>query len=93
MLGFEVPEFMSIEPMLVTADVQSHNPINFDCVALVHRLIDLALMGIKKNPSKMYFNHYSILMHMILYYGYEKGMWLDEFKIRQLDQEGEPLLV
>lgn len=68
--------------MVVTGDVQSHNPKNFDYAALVHRLIDLALMLAKKNTSTLYLKHYSILMHMVLYYGYEKGIWSDEFKIR-----------
>lgn len=84
---------MSIEPMVVTPDIQNHNPKNFDYATLIHWMIDLALMAIKKNPFKIYFKHYSVLMHMILNYGHGKGIWPKELKIRQFDQGGKPLLV
>lgn len=91
MLGVEVPVLRTLEPMVIVADVQSHHPNYFDYVALVHRLIDISLTKAKKDLSDTSFRHYSVLMHMVLYFGCERGMWSEELKIQQFDHEGQPL--
>lgn len=81
-LGVEVPGLMTLEPMVIAADVQSHHPKFFEYVALVHRLIGISLTKAKNDLFNASLNHYSNLMHMVFYFGCERGMWPKELKIQ-----------
>lgn len=87
-MGIEAPEFMSIRPMVIVADVQCQNPRPFDYASHICKEIESALTTIKNGAPIMYFKHYSIFMHMALYYGKELGLWPEELRITQYDKEG-----
>lgn len=80
-MGTKVSEFMSVGPMVITAEIQFHNARPFDYASHISRGIDLGLGAIKNGSPTIHFKNYSILMHMILYYGQELGIWLEELRI------------
>jgi len=78
---------------VIAADIQCHNARPFDYATYVFKEIDSGLMVIKNNSPILHFEHYFLLMNMILYYGQEIVMWPEELGIKQLDKKGQPLPV
>lgn len=92
-LGLNTPDFMMIESMVIIADIQCLNARDFDFATFIARQINLSLLAMKNDTSKIYFPHYSLLMHMILFYGQDLGICPKEMTIRQLDNDNQPLPV
>lgn len=80
-LGMEVPEYMSIVPMVIAADIQCHNSRLFNYASFVSKELDLALAEIKNKSHVLHLRHYSLLMHLVLYFGQELGIWLEKMKV------------
>lgn len=52
----------------------------------------MGLTAIQKDSSKINFAHYSLLIHMMLFYGQELDLWPDEIRIRCND-DNQPLSI
>lgn len=90
-LGTESPEFMSIVQMVIAANIQYHNARPFDYASYIFKGTDSRLMAIKNGSPVLHFKHYSIFMHIIMYFRQEIGMWPEELRIAQFEKEGKPL--
>lgn len=79
---------MSIGPFVLASDIQMYEPEPFDYVSyLVERLHEVFL-NLKDNNCPN-FKFYSLLMHLILFYGYFRGMWLEELRLNVRNRQGQ----
>lgn len=67
--GLNTRDFMMIEFMVIVVEIQCLNARDWDFATFITRQIDLSLLSMKKDTFKIYFPHYSVLVHMILFYG------------------------
>lgn len=86
--GVEAPDVANIGPLVLAAEVERHEPRVFDFASyLVDRLHE-GFLNLKDNPDK-YFKHYSLLMHIVLFYGKLRGLWPEELNVNTLGKDGK----
>lgn len=90
-LGMEIPEYMSIFPMVIATNIQCHNSRLFDYASFVSKELDLALVTIKNKSPILHLRHYFLLMHLVLHFRQELGIWPEKLKVSQFDKEGKLL--
>lgn len=73
-LGLNTLDFMRIESMVIAAYIQSQKVREFDYATFVVEQLVLGLTAIQRDFAKIHFSHYSLLMHMVLFYGHEMGL-------------------
>lgn len=81
-LGIEAHPLMDIVAMVICVDLQSKDPRLFNFSTYLVDAISHGLEKFKGDVINMYFKYYSILMHMLLYVGQDKGLWPDELCIK-----------
>lgn len=72
--GMGVPNLMEIGPMVLASDIQMLDARPFDYAKYVVDTIHTSFVNFNdvENPT---LRHYSLFMHMILYYGQLRGLW------------------
>lgn len=85
-LGKDDHPLMDIVAMVICVDLQSKDPKLFDFTTFLAEVINHGLEKLKEDVINVHFKYYSILMHMLLYVGQEKGLWPDELCIRAYDK-------
>lgn len=81
---------MRVESLIIVEDIQSLKAKEFDYAIFVAGQLETGLVAIQRDPSRIHFPHYSLLTHMVLFYGQELGLWPEEMKIRQCDNDEKP---
>lgn len=85
--GVEAPDVANIGPLVLAADIQRHDPRAFYFASyLVNRLHE-GFLNLKENPDK-HFKHYSLLMHIILFYGRFRGLWPEGLNVKIVGKNG-----
>lgn len=72
--GIEVPDLTSIGPLFLALDIQMYEPRQFGYASyLVERFYE-GFLNLRDDNCPN-FKLYSLLMHLIIFYGHFKGMW------------------
>lgn len=87
-LGIEARLLMDIVAMVICKDLQSKDPWLFDFSTYLADAINHGLEKLKGDVINVHLKYFSALMHMLLYAGQGKGLWLDELCIRAYDKAG-----
>lgn len=78
--GMEAPDLMEIGPMVFALNFQMLEPRPYDYVEYVVDNIHTSFINFEdvEYPT---FKHYSLLIHMVLYFGQMRGLWSEGFKL------------
>lgn len=87
-LGIEAHPLMDIAAMVIYADLQSKDPQLFDFSTYLVDAINHGLEKLKGDVINVHFKYYYVVMHMLLYVGQDKGLWLDELCIKAYAKTG-----
>lgn len=86
--GVEFLDLMSIGPLVLASDIQMYEPKPFGYASyLVEKLYE-GFLNLRDNKSPN-LKFYSLLMHLVLFYGRFKGMCPKELVLNTRNREGE----
>ena len=86
--GMGVLDLRVIGPMVLASNIQMFDPRPYDYVEYVFNNIHSYFVNF--NDIKCHtFRHYSLLMHMVLYYGQLRGLWHEFLKLKVWEKNGE----
>lgn len=86
--GIEVPDVASIGPLLLATNVHMYEPSPFDYATYLAKKLHKSFLNLRNNREPT-FKFYSLLMHLILFYGRFWGMWPMSLKLNTVDRAGK----
>lgn len=86
--GVEVPNLASIGTLVLASNIQMYEPRPFNYATYLVEKLHEGFLNPRDNQNPI-FKFYSLLMHLIMFYGHISGLWLEDLKLNTRNREGE----
>lgn len=73
--------------LVLVVYIQRYEPREFNLSSYLVTQLHEDFLNLKENTRK-YFKHYSLSMHIILFYGRFRGLWLEGFNVNTIGKDG-----
>lgn len=83
-----MPDLASTGPLVLAFDIQMYEPRPFDYATYLVERLHEGFLNLRDDTHPN-FKFYSLLMHLVLFYGYVKGFWHKGLKLNTNNREGE----